>query len=284
MAEELKPNIPSIEIRLQNFEGPMDLLLHLIDKNKIDIYDIPISLITEQYLEYLGKMERDNMEVTSEFLVMAATLIDIKCKMLLPKEPTGEDEEEIDPRADLVQKLLEYKMYKYMSEELRERQGGAQLAFFRKKDLPKEVEAYEPPIDYAQLVGDNNLYQLNLIFQQLLKRQEDKVDKIRSRFGNIEREEVDMDRKTEYIRDFIHTHERFSFRELLEQQSSKHEIIVTFMVILEEMKLGSIVIEQTETFGDIEITSTGKEINYYESGETGESGADSGTGESDESR
>ena len=104
----------SIPVKLEVFEGPLDLLLHLIDKNKIDIYDIPIVLITEQYLDYIKQMETEDMNVMSEFLVMAATLLDIKSKMLLPKEE-DENEEEEDPRAELVQKLLEYKMYKYMS-------------------------------------------------------------------------------------------------------------------------------------------------------------------------
>ena len=114
-------SIMAIPVKLEAFEGPLDLLLHLIEKNKIDIYDIPIVEITEQYLDYIRQMETEDMNVMSEFLVMAATLIDIKCKMLLPKE-VNEDGEEEDPRAELVQKLLEYKMYKYMSFELRDKQ------------------------------------------------------------------------------------------------------------------------------------------------------------------
>ena len=114
-----------IPVKLQVFEGPLDLLLHLIDKNKIDIYDIPIVEITNQYMDYIRAMEREDLNVMSEFLVMAATLLDIKCKMLLPKEVT-EDGEEEDPRQELVEQLLQYKMYKYMSYELRDREldGG----------------------------------------------------------------------------------------------------------------------------------------------------------------
>ena len=108
----------AIPVKLPVFEGPLDLLLHLIDKNKIDIYDIPIVEITDQYLEYIHQMEREDLDIMSEFMVMAATLLDIKCRMLLPKEVNEEGEEE-DPRAELVQQLLEYKMYKYMSYELR---------------------------------------------------------------------------------------------------------------------------------------------------------------------
>ena len=100
-----------IPVKLEVFEGPLDLLLHLIEKNKIDIYDIPIVEITDQYMEYIHAMEREDLGIMSEFMVMAATLLDIKCKMLLPKEVNEEGEEE-DPRAELVEKLLEYKMYK----------------------------------------------------------------------------------------------------------------------------------------------------------------------------
>ena len=244
----------SLEIKLQVFEGPLDLLMHLIDKNQIDIYDIPIVTITEQYMEYINAMQKEDMEVTSEFLVMAATLIDIKCKMLLPKE-VNEDGEEEDPRAELVEKLLEYKMYKYMAYELKDRQMDADMQWFREKNIPTDVKDYEVPIDFSEMLGDATLTKLNEIFQELLKRQEDKVDPIRSKFGNIEKEEIDMDAKTLYIKAYIREHSKFSFRQLLEKQHSKTEIIVTFLVILEEMKLGDIEIEQETTFGDIIITS-----------------------------
>ncbi|MBO5623432.1 MAG: segregation/condensation protein A, partial [Butyrivibrio sp.] len=123
------------------------------------------------------------------------------------------------------------------------------------KRIPKEVSDYEAPVDISELIGDATLTKLNEIFQDLLKRQEDKVDPIRSKFGNIEKEEVDMDAKTLYIKAYIREHSRFSFRQLLEKQHNKTEIIVTFLVMLEEMKLGEIEIEQETTFGDIIITS-----------------------------
>lgn len=128
----------ALSVKLQAFEGPLDLLLHLIEKNKVDIYDIPIVEITEQYLDYIKAMETEDMNVMSEFLVMAATLLDIKCKMLLPKEVNEEGEEE-DPRAELVQKLLEYKMYKYMSYELKDRQVDAARTLFKGKTMPKHL-------------------------------------------------------------------------------------------------------------------------------------------------
>ena len=139
----------AISVKLEAFEGPLDLLLHLIEKNKVDIYDIPIVMITEQYLDYIKAMETEDMNVMSEFLVMAATLLDIKCRMLLPKEVNEEGEEE-DPRAELVQKLLEYKMYKYMAYELKDRQVDAAKTWFKDKTLPKEIEDYRPPIDMQE--------------------------------------------------------------------------------------------------------------------------------------
>ena len=239
----------SLSVRLEVFEGPLDLLLYLIEKNKIDIYDIPIVEITEQYLDYIKTMQED-MEVMSEFLVMAATLLDIKCKMLLPKEVNEEGEEE-DPRAELVQKLLEYKMYKYMALELRDRQIDAAKCWYKKPRLPREVDNYRYPINYEELLDGVNLAKLHEIFKSVIKRQVDKIDPIRSQFGKIEKDEINLEEKQEYIEEYVRNHKRFSFRNLLEKQGSKMEIIVTFMAILEMMKQGIISIEQERTFADI---------------------------------
>lgn len=244
----------AISVKLQVFEGPLDLLLHLIEKNKVDIYDIPMVEITAQYLEYIKAMETQDMNVMSEFLVMAATLLDIKCKMLLPKE-INEDGEEEDPRAELVQKLLEYKMYKYMSYELKDRQVDAARTLFKDRTLPKEIEEYKPPVDMQELLGDADLRKLQMLFKMVMRRQEDKIDPVRSTFGKIEKDEVDMDLKTTFVEAYIQTHKTFSFRVLLEKQRSKMEIIVTFLVILELMKLGKIFIVQENTFDEIMITS-----------------------------
>ena len=243
----------AIPIKLEAFEGPLDLLLHLIEKNKIDIYDIPIVEITAQYLDYIRKMETQDMNVMSEFLVMAATLIDIKCRMLLPKEVDEEGEEE-DPRAELVQKLLEYKLYKYMSLELRDRQVDAAKNLYREQKLPPEVALYKPPLDYDQLIGDMTLSRLHEIFKTIIRRQEEKIDPIRSRYGNIEKEEIDMDVKLLYVEAYAREHRQFSFRRLLEKQASKMEIIVTFLIVLELMKTGRISINQENLFDDIMIT------------------------------
>ena len=128
----------AIPVKLPAFEGPLDLLLHLIDKNKVDIYDIPIVQITDQYMAYIRQMEREDLGLMSEFMVMAATLMDIKCRMLLPA-PVQEESVEEDPRAELVAKLLEYKMYKYMSYELKERLENAEKHFYKKPTKNAEV-------------------------------------------------------------------------------------------------------------------------------------------------
>ena len=244
-----------LSVRLTVFEGPLDLLLYLIEKNKIDIYDIPIVVITEQYLDYIRNMQTEDMNVMSEFLVMAATLLDIKCRMLLPREVNEEGEEE-DPRAELVQKLLEYKMYKYMAFELRDKQVDAAKSWYKKPMLPKEVADYQYPIDYEELVGDVTLAKLHEIFKSVMRRQEDKIDPIRSQFGKIEKDEINLEEKQGYIEEYVKNHRRFSFRSLLEKQGSKMEVIVTFMAMLEMMKQGIISIEQEDTFADIIITSS----------------------------
>lgn len=243
-----------LSYKLETFEGPLDLLLHLIEKNKVNIYDIPIAEITDQYLDYVNHMEEESLDVVSEFLVMAATLLDIKARMLLPKE-VNEDGEEEDPRAELVEKLLEYKMCKYMSYELRDRMIDAERNFYKIPTLPKEVADYRQPVDYEQLLGDMTLQKLHEIFRQVMKRQEDKIDPVRSTFGNIEKDEIDMDLKTTYVEAYVRSHKTFSFRRLLEKQSSKMEVIVTFLVILEMIKVGRIGIEQEDIFADIIITT-----------------------------
>ncbi len=241
-------------IKLQVFEGPLDLLLYLIEKNKVNIYDIPIVDITAQYMEYVAEMRRRDLDVLSEFLVMAATLIDIKSKMLLPKNQE-EDEEEEDPRAELVQQLLEYKMYKCMADELKDRHLDADKVWFKQPTIPYEVREYEPPVDLDELVSGLTLSKLNDIFQSIMKKQADKIDKVRSQFGKIEKEEVSLEEKMDYLTDFAATHKHFSFRGLLEKSSSKVEVIVTFLAILELMKTGKITISQEHIFDDIKIES-----------------------------
>ena len=182
-----------LTVKLQAFEGPLDLLLHLLDKNKVNIYDIPIVEITNQYMEYIREMQRQDLNVMSEFMVMAATLLDIKAKMLLPAPETEDDEEVEDPRAQLVQQLLEYKMYKYISTELKDRQMDASRVLFKVPTIPSEVAAYEEPVDLDELVADLTLDKLNQIFQSMMKKQVDKIDPIRSKFGKIQKEEISLE-------------------------------------------------------------------------------------------
>ena len=241
-----------IPVKLNVFEGPLDLLLHLIEKNKIDIYDIPIVEITDQYMEYIRAMEREDLGVMSEFMVMAATLLDIKCKMLLPKEKNEEGEEE-DPRAELVEKLLEYKMYKFMSYELKDRMDDAAGVFYKSPTMPPEVLKYKEPVDPQKLLEGLTLERLSAIYKSIIRRQENKIDPIRSKFGRIEKEEVSLSEKILQIRDFAGSHKNFSFRELLEKQCSKVQVIVTFLSILELIKMGHVHVEQDGLFGDIRV-------------------------------
>ena len=242
----------AIPVKLPVFEGPLDLLMHLIEKNKIDIYDIPIVEITDQYMEYVHQMDSDNMDVTSEFLVMAATLLDIKSKMLLPREKDEETgEEEDDPREELVRRLLEYKMYKYLSEELAVCREQAGVRFFREQHLPKEVLTYQPPVNYEELLKGTDLQNLQKVFGEVLRRKKSRQDPIRSGFGRIRREEISIDTKTLYIRAFLQTHPRTDFRALLESRESREEVIVTFLILLELIKTQKVHILQDTIGGKI---------------------------------
>lgn len=242
-----------LKVKLESFEGPLDLLLHLLDKNKVNIYDIPIVEITKQYMEYIREMQRQDLNIMSEFLVMAATLLDIKSRMLLPLDE--EDEEEEDPRAELVEQLLQYKMFKYMSLELKDRQIDAGKMLYKVPTIPEEVRQYEEPIDMDALCADVNLAQLNRIFHSVIRKQVDKIDPIRSNYGQIEREEISLSDKLIYLETYAKEHTRFQFRALLERQKSKTEIIVTFLAILELMKIGKIQIIQEQLFDEIYIES-----------------------------
>ena len=248
----------AISYKLEKFEGPLDLLLHLIDKNKVDIYDIPIVEITRQYLEYVNQMEREDLNIVSDFLVMAATLLDIKSRMLLPAKEDEEGEEE-DPRAELVARLLEYKRYKMMAEELLDLEEDAQGILFKPPTVPKEVAKYEPPVDLDQLLDGLTLAKLQRIFEGVMKRQEDKVDPIRSSFGTIKKEPVSLEERVMDVLRFARKKRRFSFRQMLTRQGDKLEIVVTFLAVLELMKVGKLSLTQEHTFDDMEIEILEKE-------------------------
>ncbi|MCI6017595.1 MAG: segregation/condensation protein A [Clostridiales bacterium] len=249
----------AIPVKLQVFEGPLDLLLHLIEVNKIDIYDIPISLVTDQYLDYIQSLQDQDMEVMSEFLVMAATLLRIKSKMLLPPEKEETDEEdEGDPRAELVERLLEYKMYKYAANELKDRQLDASKSLFKGMTLPEDLVYEEPPVDLDALVGDMDIKKLHQIFKMVMKRQNDKLDPIRSKYGKIVQEEINLADKMSEIEQLGRRLGQLSFREILYRQPTKLNAVMTFLAILELTKSGKIKVHQQELFDDIEIDYVGQ--------------------------
>ena len=243
----------SISVKLEAFDGPLDLLLHLIEKNKIDIFDIPIVEITNQYMEIIAQMQTKDMDVMSDFLLMAATLLRIKSKMLLPAEKAEEGEEE-DPRAELVERLLEYKTYKYASYELKDLQMDASKQLFKKPSIPEEIANYTEEIDISELLGDLTLARLQSIFHAVMKKQIDKIDPIRSKFGKIEKEKISLGDRMQYISEYAREHKKFNFRMLLEEQTSKTMVIVSFLGILELMKEGMLKIVQENIFDDIWIT------------------------------
>ena len=243
----------SISVKLEAFDGPLDLLLHLIEKNKIDIFDIPIVEITNQYMEIIAQMQTKDMDVMSDFLLMAATLLRIKSKMLLPAEKAEEGEEE-DPRAELVERLLEYKTYKYASYELKDLQMDASKQLFKKPSIPEEIANYKEEIDISELLGDLTLARLQSIFHAVMKKQIDKIDPIRSKFGKIEKEKISLGDRMQYISEYAREHKKFNFRMLLDEQTSKTMVIVSFLGILELMKEGMLKIVQENIFDDIWIT------------------------------
>lgn len=248
----------ALSIKLTAFEGPLDLLLHLIDKNKIDIYDIPIAEITDQYLEYIKELNSEDMDLASEFMLMAATLLDIKSRMLLPKE----DEEEIeegDPREELVRRLMEYKTYKYMSQILREQMDNAGIAVAKDPTFPKCVEEYRPPVDLDELLEGVSIENLMSVFNDVVRRQQSKIDPIRSRFSRIEKEPVSVGEQMRKLELKAIKKRSMSFKEVLGENTDKVNIVVTFLAVLELMHYGKIKITQEELFSEITIESLERE-------------------------
>ena len=240
-----------LDVKVDVFEGPLDLLLHLIEKNKVSIYDIPIALITDQYLEYLHALEEVySMDSIGEFLVMASTLLKIKAHMLLPQE----EEEEEDPREELVERLIEYKMYKYAAGELKDRSVDADKIFYKEESVPEEVKSYVEPVNTREIVGDVTLQKLNEVFCMVMKRKKDRQDPVRSRFGKIEREQYKVEDCMEQIRHQMKGMSHINFRTLLEIQPDRENIIVHFLAVLELMKEGEIMVTQKDNFAEIYLT------------------------------
>lgn len=245
----------SITVKIKVFEGPLDLLLHLIDKNKLNIYDIPIAEVTDQYLDYMRQMEANRMDIMSEFIEMAAILINIKSKMLLPEEKDDEDAS-VDPRQELVDRLLEYRKFKIMAEQLKNLKGDAGKVFFKDPTIPDEIVAFLPVADPEKLLSEIDFTKLYNVFKSIMKKKTEKIDPIRSKFGEIKKEEFTVQDKIESIKEMANKYESFSFKDLLEKQEGKVSVIVTFLAILELMKMGLIKIIQEVLFDDIIIRFT----------------------------
>ena len=250
----------SISVKIEAFEGPLDLLLQLIEKNKIDIYDIPIAEITDQYMEVIKTLSPEMLDETSEFLVMAAYLLKLKSDMLLPRPEPENGEEPVDLRAELVERLLEYKMYKYVSYELKDRQYDAEKVMFKESTIPDEVKQYKEDVDVEALLGDVSLNKLNSIYKDLVKKQDDRIDPVRSKFGKIEKEDTNLYQIIEDLQVYGLANRHFSFRKYMESKKKKMEIIITFLGILELIKMGRIVIQQNKTFDDIIIDYLANDI------------------------
>jgi segregation and condensation protein A len=234
----LRPDRPAVTVKLARFEGPLDLLLHLIKRDEIDIYDIPIAHITQQYLAYIELMRALDLEVAGEFLVMAATLMRIKSKMLLPAPAVGEEEEEGDPREELVQRLVEYRQFKEAAGTLKLREEERRLLFERGM-LPGEDEAGPLPLAPATLF--DLLDALNRVMARL---PEQNVYEVRA-------EIFDVEEKMSLIAQMAAERGSVSFVALLSRCRARMEMVVVFIALLELIKVGQVTISQPDRFGDI---------------------------------
>lgn len=245
----------SYKIKLEIFEGPFDLLFHLLDKNEVDIYDIPIAKITAQYLEYLDAMQAMDLEIASEFLVMAANLLAIKAKMLLPKPPKEqlEDEEDgVDPRDELVERLLEYKRFKQVAEYLKDQAVAREKVFTRPNGEEQFVHLFseENPLEGISLG--------NLL--DALREVLDRIDEVET-VGEIHRDEITIrDKMKEIRRRLIFQPNGISFKDLFANKATRVEVVVTFLALLELIKIKQIQIHQSNLFGEIKIYSRVEEI------------------------
>lgn len=233
------------KIVLNAYEGPLDLLLNLIQKAKIDIYDIPINIIADQFLEYIYDMEKLNLDIASEFLVMASTLIEIKSKMLLPKEKIIEDELEIelDPRAELVRRLVEYKKYKEIAEDLRLSELIESRVYYKpKEDLSdyKDLEFDIGKIDLEMLLKTLH----NLLLNRGIKASSIDV-------SEVQREEFSISECMKDIKLKLTHKDTIKFSELLSYDYNREEIVTYFLSILELIKLRTIYVKQDDLFSDL---------------------------------
>lgn len=224
-----------LKIVMGEFEGPLDLLLHLIRQEQVSIYDIPVARITDEYLRYLKVMQELDIAVAGDFLVMAATLIELKTKMLLPRDPFAEAEEEEDPRKDLVDQLLEYQKYKAAAQMLWSR-ATVERAVFKRAEL--ETDKNNPEV----VVG---VFDLLKVFQQILARHKEEV------LLEIEREEISMAEMLERLRNMVMSSGELNLRIFFERARSRRELVLAFLSVLELVRTTEIRLFQRETFGDI---------------------------------
>ena len=233
------------EVNIDGFDGPLDLLLHLIKKSNIDIVDININDITKQYLDYINKMEELNLDVASEYLVMAAELLEIKSNSLLPK-PEVEEEEEEDPRERLIRRLLEYEQYKKVTEEFKELELERQEVFTREPDRLEEYKSDEK-IDYGV-----NLDDLLEAFKNFIQEKEN--DKPLN--TKITNKEYSITKRCYEIKNLLKKKKKVDFKELFEEYNKEY-IVITFLSILSMARNGELVIEQESNFNNIIIKEKG---------------------------
>ena len=228
------------QVKLQIFEGPLDLLLHLIRKNEVDIFDIPIATITEQYLEYLDMMTALNISLAGDFLLMASTLVHIKSKMLLPAREDEDDQE--DPRAEITRPLLEYLKFKEIAGELSERDLLARDVFVRPllPDLKSEILSEEPLMEVS-------LFQLMDAFKKVVE------ERIPGAQLRLEIEQYSLKEKTSYVMDRLKVQGSLRFSDLFQNDRTIGELIITFLAILELAQTGLIRIFQPEPYKEIKI-------------------------------
>ncbi len=236
------------QVRLEHFEGPLDLLLYLIREHEVDIYDIPISLVTQQYLQYLELLKLLDLEVGSEYLLMAATLLRIKSKMLLPRRSDEEEDETVDPREELVQRLLEYRQFKEAAGVLNEHQDRSADVFYHPpaENVDEDLNGVET-LD-TRLVGNLNLWDLLQAFRFTLDRARDDFDR------TVERETLSIEDRMDDILDDLKKQKNLFFSSLFQEDLSRSFLIVTFLALLELIRQNRVVFEQTDTLGEIWLT------------------------------
>ena len=242
-----------LDVKLPVFEGPLDLLLHLIEKNKIDIYDIPIAEVTGQYLEDVRELEEEDPSLASRFLVMAATLLAIKSEMLLPGSEPEEDDE--DPRRALIEQLTTYKIYKEAAAKLSLSEIPEMDYLCRGSALPDEVGDYREPVDVDAVLDTLTLKRLSEIFEEVMKRKEESIDPVRSRYGKIRREKISLADRINQVRDYFTDKTEVSFKELInETGGGRIGMIMTFLSILELAKSGFLYLTADKRSADIRMS------------------------------